>query len=124
MGLFVLVSHRVIALKRCRRMETLQQRNELVKQAKEKQFIAVEAIMEVDVVEVIEMELKYCERCGGLWLRARGEAEVYCASCAPKMAEFPVARKRRQAHVSVTDSVAREGCCDELFAVCCEGGNA
>jgi Zn-finger nucleic acid-binding protein len=31
--------------------------------------------------EKIEMELKYCERCGGLWLRPKGESEVYCASC-------------------------------------------
>ena len=79
--------------------------------------------MEVDVVEVIEMELKYCERCGGLWLRPRGEMEVYCAACAPKMAEFPVVRKRRGPRLGVDDQIG-EAFCDELFAVCCEGGNA
>ena len=76
--------------------------------------------MEVDVIEVVEMELKYCERCGGLWLRARGGDEVYCESCVPKMAEFPVSKKR--AVVRFQDN-GLEGCCDELFAVC-EGGNA
>ena len=36
-----------------------------------------------------QLELKYCERCGGLWLRRQGSEEVFCAPCAPKMAEFP-----------------------------------
>jgi hypothetical protein len=29
----------------------------------------------------IQMELKYCERCGGLWLRIRGSEVVYCPGC-------------------------------------------
>jgi uncharacterized Zn finger protein (UPF0148 family) len=29
----------------------------------------------------ILIELKYCERCGGLWLRPQGGLGVYCASC-------------------------------------------
>ncbi len=28
------------------------------------------------------MELKYCERCGGLHLRRRGEPAAYCRPCA------------------------------------------
>ena len=33
--------------------------------------------------EVFEhVELKYCEGCGGLWLRPRGAEEVYCPECA------------------------------------------
>jgi Zn-finger nucleic acid-binding protein len=79
--------------------------------------------MEVDSIEVVEMELKYCERCGGLWLRPRGNDEVYCESCGPKMAEFPLATKRRAIGLAINDTVL-EGCCDDLFAVCCEGGNA
>jgi Zn-finger nucleic acid-binding protein len=27
------------------------------------------------------VELKYCERCGGLWLRRPGHDEVHCARC-------------------------------------------
>jgi uncharacterized Zn finger protein (UPF0148 family) len=35
------------------------------------------------------MELKYCERCGGLWLRALGDQEVYCGSCRVHIAGMP-----------------------------------
>jgi hypothetical protein len=34
----------------------------------------------------ILMELKYCERCGGLWLRPRGSGLIYCPSCARALA--------------------------------------
>lgn len=34
----------------------------------------------------IQLELKYCERCGGLWLRPQGSELVFCASCARAMA--------------------------------------
>jgi hypothetical protein len=30
----------------------------------------------------IQLELKYCERCGGLWLRPKGSDLVFCAPCA------------------------------------------
>lgn len=29
----------------------------------------------------IQVELKYCERCGGLWLRPQGAEGVYCSPC-------------------------------------------
>jgi len=28
------------------------------------------------------MELKYCERCGNIWLRPRGTDSAHCARCA------------------------------------------
>jgi hypothetical protein len=34
-------------------------------------------------------ELKYCERCGGLWVRPVGGEQVYCVGCARQMAELP-----------------------------------
>lgn len=34
----------------------------------------------------IQLELKYCERCGGLWLRPKGSDLVFCACCARAMA--------------------------------------
>ena len=37
----------------------------------------------------IHVELKYCERCGGLWLRPEGAEEVYCASCRAVLAAMP-----------------------------------
>ena len=29
----------------------------------------------------VAVELKYCERCGGLWLRRAGQDDVYCKTC-------------------------------------------
>jgi hypothetical protein len=55
----------------------------------------------------IQVELKYCERCGGLWLRPQGTDGVYCASCRECLAAMPnpgeptpcKARRRRRARV-------------------------
>ncbi|HKW16223.1 MAG TPA: hypothetical protein VJO35_01820 [Terriglobales bacterium] len=37
--------------------------------------------METIGSDAIQMELKYCERCGGLWLRVTGSEVVYCPAC-------------------------------------------
>ena len=37
----------------------------------------------------LQFELKYCERCGGLWLRPVGGGQVYCVACGQAMAELP-----------------------------------
>jgi hypothetical protein len=42
----------------------------------------------------VRVELKYCERCGALWLRECGGG-VYCDNCAPKVAELPPPRLQR-----------------------------
>lgn len=42
----------------------------------------------------ITIELKYCERCGGLFLRHAGDPQVYCAPCAPAMREMAVPRRK------------------------------
>jgi hypothetical protein len=34
-------------------------------------------------------ELKYCERCGGLWLRPVAGGQIYCVACGRQMAELP-----------------------------------
>jgi hypothetical protein len=39
----------------------------------------------------LSLELKYCERCGGLWLRPAGGKQVYCAVCGREIAELPPA---------------------------------
>ncbi|HSE47980.1 MAG TPA: hypothetical protein VLA96_02100 [Terriglobales bacterium] len=44
---------------------------------------------------VVQVELKYCEACGGLWLRRRGSMEVYCAHCAQRMGEIAVGKGAR-----------------------------
>jgi len=38
--------------------------------------------MELEDVEAIQMELKYCERCGALWLRLTGSDLIFCSPCA------------------------------------------
>ena len=35
------------------------------------------------------LELKYCERCGGLWLRPVGGEQIYCTICSRAIAELP-----------------------------------
>jgi len=37
----------------------------------------------------LQFELKYCERCGGLWLRPVGGGQIYCAACGREMAQLP-----------------------------------
>jgi ribosomal protein S27AE len=41
----------------------------------------------------IRMELKYCERCGGLFLRQAESARVYCVTCGPAMQEMAIGKK-------------------------------
>ena len=36
-----------------------------------------------------KLELKYCERCGGLWVRPRGSEAVYCGPCAAAIRDLP-----------------------------------
>ncbi len=39
-----------------------------------------------------KLELKYCERCGGLWLRPQGTDAIYCAACATAVRDLPPSR--------------------------------
>ena len=43
----------------------------------------------------LHAELKYCERCGSLWVRKCGTAQIYCDDCLPKVAELPAPRRTR-----------------------------
>jgi hypothetical protein len=43
----------------------------------------------------VGVELKYCEHCGGLWVRECGAGTVYCEKCQPKVADLPAAKTRR-----------------------------
>ena len=46
--------------------------------------------------EELTLELKYCERCGALWLRpARGQ-QVYCVDCALEIADLPLASSEQE----------------------------
>jgi hypothetical protein len=46
--------------------------------------------------EEVRVELKYCERCGGLWLRECGTGEVYCGNCRAQIADLPIPKKKPQ----------------------------
>jgi hypothetical protein len=77
--------------------------------------------MEPETIALIEVELKYCERCGGLWLRLKGSAQVYCADCQPLMADLPeVTLKRPVGSVSQSDIKALGA----EFGICCAEGHA
>jgi len=43
-------------------------------------------------IDVIRMELKYCEACGGLWFRREQCDHIYCRRCAEVMREIAVGR--------------------------------
>jgi uncharacterized Zn finger protein (UPF0148 family) len=32
-------------------------------------------------IELIRLEVKYCENCGGLWCRRTGDIRIYCPTC-------------------------------------------
>ena len=62
--------------------------------------------MDFDLNNIAQLELKYCERCGGLWLRPHRADGVYCPGCAIRMADFPAARvaNRKRVHVQTKRS--------------------
>ncbi len=70
------------------------------------------------------VELKYCERCGGLWLRPWGSKEVYCRLCVFKMAELPVPRRKGKVRLPVGPGLELEGCVGEVTGICAGGGRA
>ena len=41
----------------------------------------------------VRMELKYCEHCGGLWVRECGAGVVYCRKCQAEVEEMPSRKK-------------------------------
>jgi hypothetical protein len=42
----------------------------------------------------VGVELKYCEHCGGLWVRERGSGLVYCDKCRGKVEDLPMMKKK------------------------------
>jgi hypothetical protein len=50
-------------------------------------------------MNTLRVELKICEGCGVLWLRATTMDAIYCLGCAARLAEFPApspSRRRNQ----------------------------
>lgn len=75
-------------------------------------------------IEIVEVELKYCERCGGLWIRPCGSERVFCGTCAPKMAEMELPLDPISVQLPVNDDRSFDATLEELAALCGEGGNA
>jgi hypothetical protein len=80
--------------------------------------------MKAEGLEIIRLELKYCERCGGLWLRTQGTGEVYCPACAGQISELPGVPRKRKPYVMVNDRLEIKGQWEELPAVYGDWGNA
>jgi ribosomal protein S27AE len=53
-------------------------------------------------IEGVNLDLKYCERCGGLWLRAANTEGIHCGACSahflalPKRGEAKSRRRRKK----------------------------
>jgi hypothetical protein len=61
--------------------------------------------------QIVRMELKYCECCGGLLLRPAGTEAIYCAGCAARIRELAPSRmpkRRRRPLVSALPQVDGE----------------
>jgi hypothetical protein len=67
----------------------------------------------------IQLELKYCERCGTLWLRPKESDLVFCASCAVVMSGL---RTSFRSLVPVYSEARHSGNIQSAFWS--EGGNA
>ena len=88
-------------------------------------LLLIGVIYSLEAIMYAVLELKYCERCGGLWLRALGTDEVYCASCILKLAEFPVFHRRGALpDAPVPDPEDGQVTIEELLGWCGPGGNA
>jgi len=60
----------------------------------------------------VGVELKYCEHCGGLWVRERGAGVVYCERCQPQVEDLAVRSKRgRRPSLPVRRSAAVDSQC-------------
>ncbi len=48
--------------------------------------------MQMYASEGQRLELKVCERCGGLWLRPQASGWRYCRRCKPQVDRLPLPR--------------------------------
>jgi hypothetical protein len=83
--------------------------------------------MELEGQDLIFLELKYCERCGGLWMRLAGSDDLYCAGCALEMMDLAFPRKRKTSPrlpVNRGIGLSTPKSRDPKTVVCEKGGNA
>ena len=81
--------------------------------------------MERDDPEVIQLELKYGERCGALWLRLRGAQEIYCVPCDLEILDLPAPRRApSKPRVPGNHKIESKAQADDRTAFCGQGGRA
>ncbi len=51
--------------------------------------------LEMTEMKDLRVELKVCEGCGALWLRAGNSSDVYCRRCVGIVADLPVRKRLR-----------------------------
>ena len=74
---------------------------------------------------MIQLELKYCERCGALWLRRQGTQEIYCAPCELEMLDLPTPRPLpSKPRVPGNHKIERKAQAVERPPLCGQGGRA
>ena len=77
--------------------------------------------MEQDV-DAIQMELKYCERCGALWLRLAGSEHIFCSPCSVVLAGLKRDPRFREHRGGTVRGIENEREINSAFWS--EGGNA
>lgn len=80
--------------------------------------------MEIDELNVVLLDLKYCERCGGLWLRPRDCDDVLCASCAVQVTKLQSGWSPKKIRLALKTKIEVDGESREVLVMCGEGGNA
>jgi Zn-finger nucleic acid-binding protein len=80
--------------------------------------------MDFDDLNIVQLELKYCERCGGLWVREMGIDEIYCATCAIAMIDCATATRRHSSPRLPINHKSREVSGPKVVAICAKGGKA
>ena len=81
--------------------------------------------METERLEFVYLELKYCERCGGLWLRQRGEPQVYCETCSQQWSEVASANSDAgTSYARLKRSVASDRRVVDFLMICPPEGEA
>ena len=78
--------------------------------------------MELQDVDAIQMELKYCERCGALWLRLTGSDLIFCSLCSVMLAGLARDPRFREHRGAASRGAEIERKIDGAFWS--EGGNA
>jgi Zn-finger nucleic acid-binding protein len=78
--------------------------------------------MELQDIDVIQMELKYCERCGALWLRLTGSDHIFCSPCSVILAGLARDPRFREQRGSISRGPELDRKINSAFWS--EGGNA